>query len=151
MSTPSFIDHHLARLEERGLEPEPDHRITTFPSNPSPFAHLPRLIIFVRFGSWDPVVDRSMGMIIPNLLRRFSSEEGYMLFDVAVPTSTYLHTYLCLSSTNLALTNLHYWFPPTPYDLKYFLIFCLISSSLLQRLFFIWSSTDPLNCLQLID
>lgn len=66
--------------------------ITPFPSNPSSFVHLRGLITFVRFGSQNPVVDRSVDVITPALLKRFSSEEGYVLFNDTMPTSTYLHT-----------------------------------------------------------
>ena len=37
-----------------------------------------------------------MGMIVPALLTRFSSEQGYKLFDDAMPTSM-CPSYLCLS------------------------------------------------------
>lgn len=36
-----------------------------------------------------------MNVIIPTLLTRFSSEQGYVLFDDAMPTSTYLNLRSC--------------------------------------------------------
>lgn len=33
-------------------------------------------------------VDRSLGEIVPRLLKRFSSREGYKLFDDTLPTRT---------------------------------------------------------------
>lgn len=38
---------------------------------------------------WDvEAVDRSLGEIVPRLLKRFASREGYKLFDDTLPTRT---------------------------------------------------------------
>ena len=75
-----------------------------------------------------------MDVITPTLLRRFSSEEGYVLFDDAMPTGTYFFilTYESRSGQPSLLVSTD----PVTWHLSLSLAFHLISSSLLQRLFF---------------
>ena len=40
-----------------------------------------------------PAVDRSLGEIVPRLLNRFSSREGYKLYDDTLPTCECLLTF----------------------------------------------------------
>ena len=50
----------------------------------------------IRLSASTQAVDRSMDVIVPTLLGRFSSEQGYKLFDDAIPTRAYLHSELTL-------------------------------------------------------
>lgn len=54
-----------------------------------------------------------MDVIVPTLLRRFSSDEGYKLFDDAMPTRTYLHASHFLKCNALS-SRLHHGSPLVP-------------------------------------
>jgi hypothetical protein len=77
-----------------------------------------------------------MDVIVPTLLRRFSSDEGYKLFDDALPTRTYLHASHFLKSITLS-SRLHHGSPLVPSKLTIFHIFAfyLISSVLIVTTF----------------
>ena len=45
-----------------------------------------------------PAVDRSLSKIVPQLMTRFSSREGYKLFDDTIPVRMYIYLRFCIQT-----------------------------------------------------